>query len=224
VVLADLSPQGPEGAIRRWEAAEQRLYPALMAWPEGYERSIALARAVADELGCVRTTESLADAYAQGVNITAAAARRHMLPTDGIDLELVAGAGFCLRYREIVTETQREEVARIVGEARARGQEWVVIHEARPWQQRPFPPWRRVEMHLPEGTGLHEWVEESLEGAGVEFGVEIVPLDPKTGRWLADHPIGDRRMFSDYEAWREEVDRLKAGAFKSVDSARGRDG
>jgi hypothetical protein len=222
--MADLSQQGPEGAIRRWQAAEQRLYPALMAWPEGYERCIALARAVADELGSVRTTESLADAYVQGANLAAAAARRHMLSTDGIDLELAAGAGFCLRYRQIAAETQREEVVRIVGEARARGQDWVVIHETRPWQQSPFPPWRRMEMHLPEGTGLHEWVEESLDGAGVEFGVEVVPLDPKTGRWLADVPILDRQVFSDYEEWRDAVDRLKAGGLRSVDSARGRGG
>jgi hypothetical protein len=222
--LPNLSQQKPEEAIRRWQAAEQRLYPAVMAWPEGYERYIGLVRSVADGLGSIRTTEALVDAYVQGIDIVAGAAGSHTLPTEGIDLELAVGAGFCLRYREIVAETRREEVARSVAEARARGLQWVVIHETRPWLQSPFPPWRRMQMHLPEGTGLHEWVEESLDGAGVEYGVEVVWLDPQTGQWLPDHPIQNRRTFSDYGAWREAVDGLKARVFRSVDSARGGDG
>jgi hypothetical protein len=199
-----------EQAVRRWRAAEQRLYPAVFASPEGYDRLVALVRAVSDELGSVRSTEALVDAYDQGVDIAAGAARSHMLPTEGLDLDLVLGAAFCLRYREVVAETRREEIQRRVAEARDGGQEWVSLEETRAWLQSPFPPWRTMEMHLPEGTGLHSWAEESLDSEGVEYGVEVVPLDPRTGQWLVGRPALDRQTFSEYGLWQEAVDELKA--------------
>ena len=199
-----------EEAVRRWRAAEQRLYPAVVSSPEGYDRYVALVRAVTDELGSVRSTEALVDAYVDGVDIAADAARSHMLPTEGLDLDLALGAAFCLRYRELVAETRREEVQRRVSEAMAQGEEWVVIREAPPWLQSPFPPWRRLEMHLPEGNGLHTWVEESLGDEGVEYGVEVVKLDPGTGRWLSGQPVVDRQTFSEYSVWQDAVEALKA--------------
>ena len=196
-------------AVRRWRAAEQRLYPAVVSSPEGYDRYVALVRAVTDELGSVRSTEALVDVYVDGVNPAAAAARSHM-STEGLDLDLAVGAAFCLRYRELVAETRREEVQRRVEEAEARGEEWVVIKEAPPWLQSPFPPWRRLEMHLPEGNGLHTWVEESLGDVGVEYGVEVVPLDPRTGQWVSGGSVTDRRTFPDYHVWQDAVEALKA--------------
>jgi len=198
-----------EEAVRRWRAAEQRLYPAVVSSPEGYDRYVALVRAVTDELGSVRSTEALVDVYVDGVDVAAAAARSHM-STEGLDLDLALGAAFCLRYRELVAETRREEVQRRVEEAVARGEEWVVIKEAPPWLQSPFPPWRRLEMHLPEGNGLHTWVEESLGDEGVEYGVEVVPLDPRTGQWVSGGSVTDRRTFSDYQVWQDAVEALKA--------------
>lgn len=198
-----------EEAVRRWRAAEQRLYPAVVSSPEGYDRYVALVRAVTDELGSVRSTEALVDVYVDGVDVAAAAARSHM-STEGLDLDLALGAAFCLRYRELVAETRREEVQRGVEEAVARGEEWVVIKEAPPWLQSPFPPWRRLEMHLPEGNGLHTWVEESLGDEGVEYGVEVVPLDPRTGQWVSGGSVTDRRTFSDYQVWQDAVEALKA--------------
>lgn len=198
-----------EEAVRRWRAAEQRLYPAVVSSPEGYDRYVALVRAVTDELGSVRSTEALVDVYVDGVDLAAVAARSHM-STEGLDLDLALGAAFCLRYRELVAETRREEVQRRVDESVARGEEWVVIKEASPWLQSPFPPWRRLEMHLPEGNGLHTWVEESLGDEGVEYGVEVVPLDPRTGHWVSGGSVTDRRTFSDYHVWQDAVEALKA--------------
>jgi hypothetical protein len=209
-VSSNPSPQELEEAVRRWRTAEQRLYPMAMASPEGYERYVALVRAVADDLRPVRNAEALTDAYAGAVDIAVAAARRHGLPTEGLELELAAGAAFSLRYREVLAEERREEAARRVGEARARRQEWVTIHETGVWRESPVPPYARVELHLPEGTGLHLWVEESLERAGVEYGVEVVQLDPQTGQWLTGRPISDRRTFSEYGAWKEAVRELRA--------------
>jgi hypothetical protein len=209
VELGNSSKLKLEEAVRRWRAAEQRLYPAVVSSPEGYDRYVALVRAVTDELGSVRSTEALVDVYVDGVDLAAAAARSH-LSTEGLDLDLALGAAFCLRYRELVAETRREEVQRRVDEAVARGEEWVVIKEAPPWLQSPFPPWRRLEMHLPEGNGLHTWVEESLGDEGVEYGVEVVPLDPRTGQWVSGGSVTDRRTFSDYQVWQDAVEALKA--------------
>jgi hypothetical protein len=208
-VLPNLSSPSLEDAVRRWQAAEQQLYPAAMGSPEAYERYVALVRAVADELGAVRDPQALADAYLVSAGITAAAARRRAISTRGLQLEMAAGAAFCIRYREIVAEMGRVEVARRLHEARAGGEHWVTIQETQPGPNGPFPPWRRIEMHLPEGTGLHMWMEESLEHSGVEYGVELVPLDPDTGQWLAEQPVQERRTFSEHRLWSEAVEELK---------------
>jgi hypothetical protein len=210
VVSSNPSKLKLQEAVRRWRAAEQRLYPTVLASPEGFDRYVALVRAVTDELGSVRSIEALVDAYGEGLDVAEAAARSHQLSTEGLDLDLAAGAAFSLRYREVVAETRREEVRRRVKEATARGQEWVVIRDAPPWLQSPFPPWRRMEMHLPEGTGLHTWVEESLDDEGVEYGVEVVMLDPHTGQWVPGQPLVERQTFSVHSLWQATVDALKA--------------
>lgn len=199
-----------EEAAGRWRAAEQRLYPIVILWPEGYERYLSLIRAVADELRSIRTAEGLADAYAGGVELASSVALREALPTEGLELELAMGAACCLRYREVCAEMRREEAARRVGEARAQRREWVMVDEPRPWQDAVIPPYRRMDMHLPEGTGFHVWVEQSPDQAGLEYGVEVVQLDPTTGEWLAQDPVLERRTFSERGAWEEAVEALKA--------------
>lgn len=217
-MLPNLSTLSLEEAVRGWQAAEQRLYPAAMGVPEAYERYVALVRAVADELGAVRDPQALADAYLAGVGIVAAAARRRGMSTQGLQLEMAAGAAFCIRYREIMAEGRREEVARRVQAARAGGKQWVTIHQTQPGPGGPFPPWRRLEMHLPEGTGLHIWMEESLEHSGVEYGVEVVPLDPYTGQWLAEQLVRERRTFSEHGLWSGAVEELRARCEEPVAS------
>ena len=201
-----------EEALRKWTTAEQRLYPLALAWPEGFERHVALVRAVADSLGSVRTVVALVDAYVDRATITAAAAADRLLQTRGLDLELAAGAAFCMRHREITVESRQQESAERIAGAAGRGDAWVVIEETRSPTGIPYPPWRKMEMHLPEGTGLHQWVEEILEADGVEFGVELVRLDPQTGRWLAEQPVRERVVTRDFQEWKDTVARLKARA------------
>ena len=217
-MLPNVSTPSLEEAVRHWQAAEQRLYPAAMGVPEAYERYVALVRAVADELGAVRDLQALADAYLVAGGIAVAAARRRSISTRGLQLEMAAGAAFCIRYREIVAEVHREEVAQRVEAARAGGDQWVTIQETQPGPHGPFPPWRRLDMHLPEGTGLHVWMEESLEHSGVEYGVEVVPLDPNTGQWLAEQAVQERRTFSEHGLWSEAVEELRARCEKPVAS------
>jgi hypothetical protein len=201
-----------EETLRKWRTAEQRLYPLALAWPEGFQRHVAMVRAVADLLGSVRTLEALVDAYENRATITAAAAGDGLIYAQGLDLELAAGAAFYLRHREITSESRRDESLQKIAAAAARGDAWVVIDETRSPTGFPYPPWRKIEMHLPEGTGVHQWVEEILEGEGVEFGVELVALDPQTGRWLADAPVRERAVTRDFQEWKDAVARLKARA------------
>lgn len=211
-------------AVRRWSAAEQRLYPALVGSPAGYDRYVTLVRRICDELGSVRDIESLVDAYNEGLDVAAAAARDRELPLEGLDIDLVVGAAFCLRYREVLAETRRAEIRQRVEQARDRGDRWVTLEGTRPWLEMPFPPWRSIEMHLPEGTGIHAWAEESPDdtGDGIEYGIEVVRLDPRTGSWLAGEPATERQTFNDHSAWQQAIVALKRryDGFKPFDSAR----
>lgn len=199
-------------AVRRWNAAEQKLYPALLSSPAGYERYMSLVSGICDELAYVRDVEALVDAFDEGLDIAGRAAEARSLPTQGLDLEVLVGAAFCLRYREVLAETRRDAVKRRIDEARARGDLWVDLDGSPPFLQMPFPPWRSIEMHLPDGTAVHAWVEESPEetGDGFEYGVEVLRLDPQTGGWLSDTPAGERQTFSDYRIWQQAIESLKA--------------
>jgi hypothetical protein len=211
MVPGDPSQLKRQQAISRWSAAEQRLYPVVLASPVGYDRYMTLVRGICDELGSVHTVDALVEAYDEGLEIAARAAHTRTLPVEGLDLDLAAGAAFCLRYREVLVESRRDEVRRRVMQARERGDEWVDIDDSPPWLQSPFPPWRRVTMHLPEGTALHLWAEESLDSpSGVEFGVEVIRLDPETGSWLSEEPALHRETFSEYLPWEAAGAKLKA--------------
>lgn len=199
-------------AVRRWNAAEQQLYPALLSSPAGYERYMSLVRGICDELASVPDVEALVDAYDEGLDIATAAAEARALPTQGLDVELAVAAAFCLRYREVLAETRRDAMKKRIDEARARGDLWVDLEGSPPFLSMPFPPWRSVEMRLSDGTGIHAWVEESLDetGDGFEYGAEVVKLDPQTGAWLSGAPAGQRQTFSDYQLWQQAIESLKA--------------
>lgn len=211
-------------AVRRWRSAEQGLYPAVLAAPEQYDQYLVLVRAICDELGSIRSVEALVEAFERVDDLAAQVARSRNLSIQGLNGDLAVGAAFCLRYREVAMETRRAEVRRRVGEARARGERWVLLEETSARPQGFFPPWRSLQMHLPEGTGLHCWVEESLsgDGDGVEYGVEIVELDPETGQWLAGRPAVDRQTFTDHQAWQQAVNGLRAryDSFEPFDNVR----
>ena len=199
-----------EEALRKWRTAEQRLYPLTLAWPEGFERHVSIVRAVADHLASVRTVEELLDAYDNWESITWAAVAESLMRAQGLDLELPAAAAFNMRYREITAQTRRDEIVRRIERARAGGDRWVLIEETHSPTGIPYPPWRRMEMHQPEGKGVHQWVDESLDAAGVEYGVEVVNLDPVSGRWLEDEPTTNRVISSDFDEWKAAVEELKA--------------
>ncbi len=199
-----------EEALRSWRAAEEKLYPVVMLRPDVYQRYVELVRAVADELWSFVTPESLAQAYGRAPEIVAVVIARFGASVDDMDVGLLAGAAFSLRYREVLAESSRKEAVRRIEEARARGDHWVVLYEMGRAKGAPALPYRRLEMHLPDGVGLHVFLEEDPETGAPIFGLERVQLDPSTGDWVsAAQPSPERQTFPSADRWEEAVKALR---------------
>jgi len=87
--------------VGRWRLAEQRLYPTILADPSAYQRCVLAVRGLADQLSVVASPEALAASYATSVPRAAEHLRAVGGPDDAAVAELVAGAAFALREREI---------------------------------------------------------------------------------------------------------------------------
>ena len=200
----------PPDVLMRWRAAEEQLYPVVMVRPDLYERSIEIVRSVADELRAFSTPTALLDGFGRAAEIAAGVVRRESLATEGVDLALATTAAFSLRYRELVGEVARGRAIERIRAARERGDAWVVLHESGTLEQAPAVPYRRLEMHLGDGAGLHLFVQQDPETAAPVYGVESVQLDPQTGDWLHDASgWAEPRMLSTPGSWRDLIQELR---------------
>jgi hypothetical protein len=201
---------------RRWRLGEQRLYPMIMVAPEAYEVYVRLVRTIADELKSCATLDELVDAYADRMAIVEHAAAGGGMSSTGLDLDLAVDAAFQLRHTELEDELQRAEVRRRIADMEERAG-WVVLTESALVAEKLFPPYRRLEMHLPDGTGLDVSVELDLETGRPRYAVEVVQLDPATGALLPGREEPDRRQeFSESSAWQEAIAALRGGADSSA--------
>jgi len=206
------SPPGdvPDEVLRRWRLAEEQLYPVVLTRPDLYERSIQLVRAVADELRPLATPAALLEAYAGAAELVAGVIRGRDLAVEGLDYGLATDAAFSLRYREVLGEVAREQAMERVRSARERGEEWVLLHESGTLAHAPAVPYRRLEMRLRDGAGLHVFVQQDPATAGPQYGVEAVQLDPHTGDWLTEaSPWARSETFGQPEPWRRLVEELR---------------
>lgn len=194
--------------VRGWSEAERRLYPSLISRPDAVEGYLRAVRAVADELRPARTVDALAHAHPQGAEMAKEAARRQGLALEDEGADLVAGAAFSLRYREVLAEQQLEEASRRIREAGRRGGEWVVLYEEGSPESAAVLRYDRLEMRLPDGLGLHAFAEPGAAPDAVAYGVELVRLDPRTGR-LEDEGSFERATFENPEAWRQAVEEFR---------------
>jgi hypothetical protein len=199
----------PGEVVHRWRTAENQLYPVVMTRPDLYEHAIQLVRAVADELRSCATPAALVAAYASAVELVADVIRRQDLVVEGLDLGLATDAAFSLRHREVLDESAREQAMERVQAARERGDEWVLLHESGTLAQAPAVPYRRLEMRVRDGAGLHVFVQQDPATAGPLYGVEAVQLDPHTGDWLAEAAAwAPAETFTQPEPWRRLVEEL----------------
>lgn len=193
--------------IAHWRAAENRLYPVVMTRPDLYERSLTLVRAVADDLRSAETLDDLVAAYNHAPDLVAGTLQRRDLSANELDMGLVTGAAFSIRYRELLEEINRQEARRLILEGREQGAGWIVLHQT----DNPLAPYRRLEMHLKSGAGLHAFIEPDPDTGGPLFGVELVQLDPQTGDWLSDVPaLAERQTFSGRQQWEQAARQLRA--------------
>lgn len=208
-----------EAMVRRWTEAEARLYPVVLVRPELYERYVRLVRAVADELaasapagaagqaGSGGSLDALGTRFAGAEDLVRETAGRLGIPVQDMDLELVAGAAFAHRWREALQEQHRSEALERIAGARERGDVWVVVYET---GRLEAPPYRRLEMRLSDGLGVHAFVELDPETGGPSWGMESVQLDARTGDWVpeAGHLVA-RRTFPDAASWTEAIERAR---------------
>jgi hypothetical protein len=189
--------------VRRWRVAEQQLYPTILADPSGYQRYVLAVRGLADELSVVASPEDLVDAYAASAPRAAAHLRAVGGPEDAGAAELVAGAAFALRERELAAALAAADRRRRLAEAAAAGSPWVVVREVGEAAMAVYGNYRRLEMHLPDGTGLFSYAEPQVDTAGPVFVIEQLALDPASGAATGDP--GQRWTFTDPVAWRSAL-------------------
>jgi hypothetical protein len=167
-------------------------------------------RIVADELASARTHEQLIQTYGHADEVAGRAVAREAFDADGLDLRLATAAAFGLRRREVAAEVRGEEILRRVRAAADRGESWVVLEESGRVELGGFVPYRRLEMHLPDGRGLYSFVEPDPDGDVPVFGVQVVALDPTTGRRATHANTSTEPLtFTEREPWESAVRDLR---------------
>jgi hypothetical protein len=199
-----------EQLAAEWSAAEERITTLVLTRPEAYERYLRAARLVADALADVGTHEELAAAYEVGAALAERVLHEAGFLPEEVSADQVAGAAFAMRYRELTRERARAAAAQRIRGARLRGDPWVVVEE-RGRSDAPLPGlYRRLEMRLEDGAGLHVFVDEEPGTGAPRYVVERVPLDPETGDAVGEP--ADRRTFTDPLEWERHVGELRTSS------------
>lgn len=95
-------PEVPPELLNRWFHAEERLYPVAMVLPERYETVVRLVGRIAEQLRATcGDLSSLVAADAEGPAMAERVASSDPATADDIDLTMIAGAAFSIRYREL---------------------------------------------------------------------------------------------------------------------------
>lgn len=179
----------------RRRAAEDSLYPALLADPGAYQRTVAAVQAVAAELRRRGASPE--------VLLAAEAAPLETVASAGVDTvpvapELLVAAACSAVERETTAEREQARRAALVDAARAEGRAWAVVDG--PADTDELTEGRSVAVHLASGTvvaaSVDPWAREDA------FGFEVSD--------------GESRAYSDREAWRAGLAatraRIEAGA------------
>jgi hypothetical protein len=201
---------GLEELARRWQAAEDKLYPVVLVRPEAYASAVTLVRAVVDRLGAVGSVDELAAAFGSSAQMVADVVRDTGVSTEGVDLGLIAGAAFNIRHRDLRAAGQREQAKQRIREAGAAGQDWVVLFETGRLDLAPLAPYRLLEMRRADGLGMHVSVSPDPSTGDPVFAVEVVQLDPATGDWVHDaEPATGSETYATRDEWQSAIATLR---------------
>jgi hypothetical protein len=188
------------GARARWRAAEDRLYPTLIANPAGYQRALTDIQAVVAELRA-RGGDS---AWLRAVEADPTEVLNAACPGGiSIPADLMVGVACGMRDRELSAEQHRQRAEQAVAEARAAGRVWAVL--SGPERLEDLTDGQTVALHVPSGTALRAsvdpWSGEPPFSLGVTGpdGVETVHTFAERDPWLAEY----QRARAEIEASRE---------------------
>jgi hypothetical protein len=196
-----------EEAVASWRRAEATVYPSVMVNAALYEQYLTMVRAVAEELGDVRSEDDLVVAWHERRDIalevvsrTAPSMRSFM------DMSALRDAAFAHRHRQITRERGKEIARERLEQARRDQAEWVVLFE----DVTPVGS-QRLEMHVRTGRALHTSSKSDLDKPIPTFELEVVQLDPVTGAWLVDQaPLMDPQTYRSHEEWEARIARARA--------------
>lgn len=156
-----------EAAARnRWHAADDRLYPTLIANPEGYQRALTQIQAVVAELRRRgRDMGSLLSAEADPAGLLASAGVSGVT----VPADLLVGVACSVRDRELTAERERQRVQQLITEARDEGRRWVTLRgELAP---ELLGDGQLVELHLATGIVLTAGIDPWSGGPPFTVGV-----------------------------------------------------
>jgi|Tabmets5t2r1_1033131.scaffolds.fasta_scaffold02909_4 hypothetical protein len=191
-----------DAAVAAWRRAEAQVYPSVMVNATLYQQYIGLVRAVADDLGDVRSEDDLVRVWREQPQLGAEAIRR-LSPSMGsmMDPTAVRDAAFCQRHREITREHGKEIARERLERARREGARWVTLFE----DVTPFGS-HRLEMHVASGRALHASSQSEPDASSATYELEVVQLDPSDGTWLLDKPpLMPARRFTRHDEWEARI-------------------
>jgi hypothetical protein len=191
-----------EAAIAAWRRAEARVYPSVMVNATLYQQYIGVIRALADELGDVRTEDDLIRAWRDQPQVGAEMIRRRSPSMAAMmDPEAARDAAFCQRHRELTRERGKEIARERLERARRAGDAWVTLFE----DVTPFGS-HRLEMHVRSGRALHASSQTEPDAMRATYELEVVQLDPRDGAWLLDKPpLMPAQRFTRHDEWEARI-------------------
>jgi hypothetical protein len=196
--------------LTRWRAAEAKLYPMVVVSPHQYEVNLRLVRAMTDDLSDITTVDDLITAYEHRADRLAEAVDRLNVVAPSAEVgSLVADAAFQGRHRELTSENQQTDVVRRIAAAGA-GPAWVLLGEFGDDAAGVGTGFRRIEMRVPDGLGMHSYIDIDATTFLPLCGIEILQLDPATGEYAGTHARPERREFTDREEWLAAIAAVKA--------------
>ncbi len=196
-----------EGAIAAWRKAEGRIYPTVMVNATLYQEYVTVVRAIAEELGDVRTEDDLVVAWHERRELARQVIDRDA-PSMGqlMDRDAVRDAAFCHRHREVTREQGKVLAAQRLEEAKRTQAEWVMLFE----DVTPLGA-QRLEMHVRSGRALHTSATLPLDGTRPSWELEVVQLDPNDGAWLLDKPpLVPNQTFDRQDEWEARIQQARA--------------
>jgi hypothetical protein len=199
-----------DAVVREWATAEEGLYPIVTTRPDLYEACTKLVRSLADHLRGVpdldglvatfRTTDFTTDLEQAGIDPSGISPE--------IRTDLVRGAAYAMRSRELAGDDQTMVARAAIARARRAAQSTVTI-----WGKGDnalHPPYRRVEMSLATGRAVAVSTEISPDTMRAVFILVGIQLDPETGEATDDDLLTTERTFTDPNEWQAAADELRS--------------